>query len=69
MSKPERLNYISAIQCLLHTPARYPKSVVPGGVSRFDDLVATHVLQLNQNHGGVSARWTATVDTETDIFS
>lgn len=50
LSKSERLAYIDAVKCLQSTPAKSPKSVVPGAKTRFDDFVATHINQTNTIH-------------------
>ena len=42
--------YIAAVQCILTKPALTPKSVAAGAVSRYDDLVVTHVQQFNKIH-------------------
>ncbi|KAH4102311.1 hypothetical protein HBI81_009010 [Parastagonospora nodorum] len=51
LSRPEKLNYIQAVQCLAKLPAKTPASVAPGAKSRYDDLVVTHVQQSKNIHG------------------
>ncbi|OCL10974.1 Di-copper centre-containing protein [Glonium stellatum] len=50
LGKSEQTRYLNAVQCFLKKPAITPKSIVPGVVSRYDDLVATHVLQTYSIH-------------------
>jgi len=56
MAKAEKQAYIAAVQCILTQPAWSLRQEVPGAVSRYDDLVAIHVIQLNQNHMSVSSK-------------
>ncbi|KAF2492345.1 Di-copper centre-containing protein [Lophium mytilinum] len=50
LSKVEKARYLEAVQCFLVKPAITPKSDAPGVVSRYDDIVATHVLQTFSIH-------------------
>lgn len=50
LSKSQRLQYLKSVQCLLQKPAITPSIVVPGAVSRYDDLVATHINQTMSIH-------------------
>lgn len=46
LSIPERLSYISAVQCLIaKTPALTPTSKIPGARTRYDDFISAHLLQ------------------------
>ncbi|KAF2036232.1 Di-copper centre-containing protein [Setomelanomma holmii] len=51
LTKPEKLNYINAVQCLAKKPARTPAAVAAGARSRYDDFVVTHILQTMSIHG------------------
>jgi tyrosinase len=50
LSKKERKDYITAVQCLQSKPAKTPAEVAPGAKSRFDDWVATHINQTQTIH-------------------
>lgn len=50
LSKPERLHYLSSVQCAHKKPALTPATVAPGAISRYDDLVATHINQTMSIH-------------------
>ncbi|KAI8942273.1 hypothetical protein NX059_000352 [Plenodomus lindquistii] len=51
LSKPEKLEYINAVNCLANKPARTPSSIAAGAKSRYDDLVVTHIQQSLNIHG------------------
>ncbi|KAF3059613.1 hypothetical protein GL218_04835 [Daldinia childiae] len=50
LSKNERKAYTDAVLCLQSLPAKTPASVAPGAKSRYDDFVATHILQTPYIH-------------------
>lgn len=51
LTRPERLSYIAAVQCLLTLPSQQPDpSRVPGARSRYDDFVVLHVNLTQQIH-------------------
>ncbi|KAI1468299.1 Di-copper centre-containing protein [Daldinia caldariorum] len=50
LSKPERKAYTDAVLCLQSLPAKTPASVAPGAKSRYDDFVATHIIQTQTIH-------------------
>jgi tyrosinase len=51
LSKPEKRDYIQAVQCLGKKPARTPATIAAGAKSRYDDLVVTHIQQALTIHG------------------
>lgn len=53
LSVPEREEYIKAVLCLQSKPAKAPKAQVPGAVSRYDDFVASHMMQAMILHDTV----------------
>ncbi|OTB18066.1 hypothetical protein K445DRAFT_315825 [Daldinia sp. EC12] len=50
LSKKERKAYTDAVLCLQSLPAKTPASVAPGAKSRYDDFVATHIIQTQNIH-------------------
>lgn len=50
LSVAEREDYIKAVLCLQSKPSKAPKGEVPGALSRFDDFVATHMMQSPMLH-------------------
>ncbi|KAF2032406.1 Di-copper centre-containing protein [Setomelanomma holmii] len=50
LSEAERLHYLSAVQCTLRKPAITPSTAAPGALSRYEDLVATHINQTMSIH-------------------
>lgn len=50
LDKEDKLQYITAVQCLLEKPAITPTTAAPGALSRYDDLVATHINQTMSMH-------------------
>lgn len=54
LSKQEKSAYFNAVKCLQAKPAITPTSVAPGVVSRYEDFVATHILQTLSVHFVVS---------------
>ncbi|TFK35809.1 hypothetical protein BDQ12DRAFT_634639 [Crucibulum laeve] len=50
LSKKDRLSYLNAVQCILQKPPITPLSVAPGVGSRYDDFIATHILQTFSIH-------------------
>lgn len=54
LGKSEKLRYLKAVQCFLNKPAVTPKTAAAGVVSRYDDLVATHINQTMSIHFVVS---------------
>jgi hypothetical protein len=50
LRKSEKLHYLSSVQCALKKPALTPTTAAPGAVSRYDDLVATHINQTMSIH-------------------
>lgn len=50
LSKAEKLHYLGSVQCALRKPAITPSTVAPGAISRYDDLVATHINQTMSIH-------------------
>ncbi|KAH6875060.1 hypothetical protein BKA58DRAFT_437055 [Alternaria rosae] len=50
LKRTEQLQYITAVQCLLEKPAVTPTPAAPGALSRYDDLVATHINQTLSIH-------------------
>lgn len=53
MSKPDQLEYISAIQCLQSRPAQ-TADIHPGAKSRYDDFQALHIDRTDYIHWCVS---------------
>lgn len=54
LSGPERIEYSSALLCLMKLPAKTPAALAPGVKSRYDDFVGTHVNQTLSIHFTVS---------------
>ncbi|PGH01133.1 hypothetical protein AJ79_08004 [Helicocarpus griseus UAMH5409] len=50
LKKEEQKEYLDAVQCFLKLPGLTPKEEAPGAISRFDDLVATHIKQTFEIH-------------------
>ncbi|KAF9457315.1 hypothetical protein BDZ94DRAFT_1314333 [Collybia nuda] len=50
LSNPEKSAYLNAVKCLQSKPAITPTSVAPGVVSRFEDLIVTHIQQTFSIH-------------------
>jgi tyrosinase len=48
------LGYIAAVQCLMAAPAKTPKLIAPGAVSRYDDFIAAHSIHMLSIHFVVS---------------
>ncbi|KAH8878706.1 Di-copper centre-containing protein [Thozetella sp. PMI_491] len=49
----QRVEYTTAVKCLMNLPAKADKTRFPGAMSRFDDFVAyhmTHAMQLHDNY-------------------
>ncbi|KAH6911013.1 hypothetical protein BKA70DRAFT_1146360 [Coprinopsis sp. MPI-PUGE-AT-0042] len=51
MSKKERKDYISAVQCITKLPPHSDPNEVPGAKTRYDDFVAQHINQTFTSHG------------------
>lgn len=51
LSKSEKKDYISAVQCLYNKPSKTPSILAPGAKTRYDDFVATHINQTLFIHG------------------
>ncbi|KAK0640592.1 hypothetical protein B0T16DRAFT_460766 [Cercophora newfieldiana] len=51
LTKPQRREYIAAIQCLLSKPSTLPPGLVPAAQNHFDDFVYIHLNQTNMVHG------------------
>lgn len=51
LSRPEKLDYIRAVQCLGSQPARTPASIAEGAKTRYDDFVVTHIQLTLVTHG------------------
>jgi tyrosinase len=52
MSDAQRIEYNTAVKCLMTLPAKADKTRFPGAVSRYDDFVAyhmTHAMVLHDN--------------------
>ena len=54
LSKQQRIDYTAAVRCLQKKPHILPNTQVPGARSRFDDVIATHILQAPYIHFSVS---------------
>lgn len=50
LTQDEQTEYLSAVKCFLSKPGITPKTDAPGAVSRYDDLVATHIHQTFNIH-------------------
>lgn len=50
LTQGEQTEYLDAVQCFLSKPGITPKDVAPGAVSRYDDLIATHIHQTFDIH-------------------
>ncbi|PGH15885.1 hypothetical protein AJ80_05417 [Polytolypa hystricis UAMH7299] len=50
LTQEEQLDYLSAVKCFLEKPGLTPASVAPGAVSRYEDLVVTHIQQTMDIH-------------------
>ncbi|KAF3769926.1 hypothetical protein M406DRAFT_36019 [Cryphonectria parasitica EP155] len=50
LTEAEKLDYTSAVSCLMASPALTPISEAAGVRSRYDDFVATHVNQTDYIH-------------------
>lgn len=50
LSTAEKHDYISAVQCFLKKPPITPKSVAAGVGARYDDFIATHIIQTFSIH-------------------
>ncbi|KAJ4297425.1 hypothetical protein N0V88_004348 [Collariella sp. IMI 366227] len=50
LNKHEKSSYISAVKCILKKPARTPAFNNTGVISRYDDLVYTHIQQTFSMH-------------------
>lgn len=50
MSKPERKEYIKAVQCLRQLPSQSDPVAVPGARTRYDDFVAVHINNTRTIH-------------------
>lgn len=54
----ERLQYIEAVKCLMEKPPQTSTKDVPGVRNRFEDFLATHIVNADDVHftvGGVSS--------------
>ena len=49
----DREDYIKAVLCLQSKSPKAPSTTVPGARSRFDDFVATHIVNTPNIHGTV----------------
>ena len=54
MSKNERIEYTTAVQCLQKLPNKVSNEEIPGARSRFDDVISTHILQTFHIHFSVN---------------
>ncbi|KAK0624773.1 hypothetical protein B0T17DRAFT_607983 [Bombardia bombarda] len=50
LTTPEKSSYIAAVQCLLTTPSLTPPFPSSGVLSRYDDLLYTHIQQTFSIH-------------------
>ncbi|KAF9475132.1 Di-copper centre-containing protein [Pholiota conissans] len=50
LTKKVQKEYLQAVQCILQKPALTSKAIAPGAVSRYDDLITTHILQTFSIH-------------------
>ncbi|EWC43835.1 hypothetical protein DRE_07279 [Drechslerella stenobrocha 248] len=50
LPRQERIDFLNAMKCLLTKSAFTPQSLVPGAVSRYDDVVSTHQDQTFSIH-------------------
>ncbi|KAL8708999.1 MAG: hypothetical protein Q9220_006208 [cf. Caloplaca sp. 1 TL-2023] len=50
LSPRARRDYIDAVHCLRQKPARSDKTAVPGARSRYDDWLATHIINTLKVH-------------------
>ncbi|KAF3929394.1 Tyrosinase [Dactylella cylindrospora] len=50
LSNAEKKDYLRAVNCFLTKPGITPRSAAPGVVSRYDDIVATHMNQTFDMH-------------------
>ncbi|KAL6853090.1 hypothetical protein ACO1O0_007643 [Amphichorda felina] len=50
LNRWEKIEYLVAVKCFLSKPGITPKADAPGAVSRYDDLVATHINQTFSIH-------------------
>ena len=51
----ERLVYIDAVKCIMRKPPLTSLKDVPGVTSRYDDYVATHIIQADDVHFNVGS--------------
>ncbi|PSR90369.1 hypothetical protein BD289DRAFT_366202 [Coniella lustricola] len=50
LTTAEKLDYISAVNCMFASPSLTPSAEAPGVRSRYEDFVATHVNQTDYIH-------------------
>lgn len=53
LTKEQRIKYTTAVQCLQKKPNKISNEEIPGARSRFDDVIATHILQTLHIHFSV----------------
>ena len=53
LTKEQRIEYTTAVQCLQKKPNQISNEQIPGARSRFDDVIATHLLQTPYIHFSV----------------
>ena len=54
MPVADREDYIKAVLCLASKAPKAPTTTVPGARNRYDDFVATHIVNTPTIHGTVS---------------
>lgn len=50
LTKAERLAYVNAVKCLTTKPSRTPATDIPGARTRYDDFVASHLVETPYVH-------------------
>lgn len=50
LTRWEQIEYLAAVKCFLSKPGITPNADAPGAVSRYDDLIATHINQTFSIH-------------------
>lgn len=66
LSNAKKKEYLDAVLCLQSLPSLYDPAEVPGAKTRYDDFVATHMIQTLSIHGTVSILGILRFRTHTD---